>query len=113
MRSLRLVVGVFLGLAILAGPAGAACKTCCPEAPAETTLAAPPACCGDCSPTLEKSPDPAARAGKSTAAEDNLSAASLPLLTAPVPELRFSSAAAHVVSPLRESPPPSSTPLRL
>src|SRR5262245_32150233 len=81
MRSLRPIVGVVFGLALLAGPAGAACKACCPEVPAETTLAAPPACCGDCSPTLEKSPEPAARAGKSTAADGHFAAASLPVLT--------------------------------
>src|SRR5262245_4415905 len=113
MQSLRSVIGVLLGLALLAGPAGAACKTCCPQAPAETTLATPPSCCGDCSPTLEKSPEPAARAGKSTAAEGNLSVAALALLTRPVPARCSSSDAVLVVSSLVEGPPPASTPLRL
>jgi hypothetical protein len=113
MQSLRSVIGALLGLALLAGPAGAACKTCCPEVPAEATLAAPPACCGDCAPTLEKPPEPAARAGKSTAAEGNFAAASLSLLTLPVPARLSPPDPGPVNSSLRESPPPASTPLRL
>src|SRR5262245_21556561 len=113
MRSLRPLIGVLLGLALLAGPAGAACKTCCPKAPAETTLTSPPPCCGDCSPTLGKSPEPAAGAGKSTAAEGHFSAASLPPRTLPAPTRRSSSQALPAISSLIEGPPPASTPLRL
>lgn len=62
-----LTVALF-ALALLVGPVAAACGSCCPESTPETTLASPAGCCGDCEPTVERSPDPASLTSKSTVA---------------------------------------------
>ena len=53
-----------LGLALLAGPVAAACGDCCAKAEGPTAIAALQACCGDCAPSLEKTPDPASIAAQ-------------------------------------------------
>ena len=68
-RSLRLKAVTFcLALAFFVGPVAAACGTCCPESAPESALIAPAGCCGDCEPTVERSPDPASLTAKSTVA---------------------------------------------
>jgi hypothetical protein len=61
-------VTFFLALAFLVGPVAAACGTCCPESAPESALIAPAGCCGDCEPTVERSPDPASLTSKSIVA---------------------------------------------
>ncbi len=62
-----LTVALF-ALALLVGPVAAACGACCPESSAQTTLASPANCCGDCEPTVDRSADPASLTAKSTVA---------------------------------------------
>lgn len=47
------LLAAVLGLSLTA-PAVAACSDCCPRGEAEPTVAALPACCEQCAPTLEK-----------------------------------------------------------
>jgi hypothetical protein len=47
------LVAVLLGLSLTV-PVVAACSDCCPQGQAQPTVVAPPACCGECAPTLEK-----------------------------------------------------------
>jgi len=47
-----------LALGLLAGPAAAACTSCCPEAGDPISVVSVPACCGDCSASMEPSAQP-------------------------------------------------------
>lgn len=107
----HVLLAAFLGLALLAGPMEATCSDCCPQAEARTSMVAPPACCGNCPPTLERS-DPASMTfSKATVALDfvtTLSPAchSGSLAEAPQPPI-------SVPLSLRFLPPAAALPLRL
>ena len=106
-----LTVALF-ALALVAGPIAAACGSCCPAAPAEAAFAPAQGCCGDCEPTVERSPDPASLTSKSTVAPSDSHAA----LRIPAGHAISLETTSRVIAafPDRASPPRvASSPLRL
>jgi hypothetical protein len=60
---IALVTAIAFGL--LAGPAAAACVSCCPQPTAEAAFVATPPCCGHCGPTVAPSTETAPQIVKS------------------------------------------------
>jgi hypothetical protein len=108
----RILTIGFFALALLVGPVGAACGDCCPEAVQQASLTSPEACCGDCEPSVERTPDPASLAFKGTAPGTDLAAGSAPATPVTVASMTFFTAA--TTRPPRSSRLSSSLPpLRL
>ena len=101
-----------LGAALLAGPAEAACSSCCPSQGQRELALGSESCCGDeCAPILERAPADAVPAGfhHSCTTPDAVAVAASPI---PIPRLSaFSVATAAFDLPPPEQPRPS--PLRL
>lgn len=57
------LAAVLVGLSLTV-PVLAACSDCCPRAQVQPTVVAPPTCCGQCAPTLEKPETAATLAAK-------------------------------------------------
>lgn len=61
----RAALASLLLLVFFTGPlVASACTSCCPQSEGQTSVIAPPACCGKCATTVEKAPDPASAATK-------------------------------------------------
>ncbi len=108
----RALTVTFVALALIVGPVAAACGTCCPEPAPEIALTAPEGCCGDCEPTVERSPDPASLTSKSTVAPQDAHAV---LLAAAAASPSFGTALRVVIGDADRACPPrvSPSPLRL
>ncbi len=104
LGAVRAAVVALIGVALLAGPAGAGCKSCCPSEGAQASVVVPPDCCGDCAPVVERSPEPAAAAAESQAPKGSEGAALLP--SPPANAVAFSWIAS-IPRTLRLSPSPT------
>ena len=109
--SFRLVPAALLLLALAAPASFAASVDCCPQSEARAAIVAPPVCCGQCTPKLERSNDMAPLAAKALAASQVLGlSASASTRVARVAILSFE--APGLLWP-PGSPPSAPAPLRL
>jgi hypothetical protein len=100
-----------LVLALLCGPAVAACVNCCPPSDERATVISMPACCGNCTPSIESAPDQVPAAVQKATVDAPIAVLAQPIISfVPISSIR---SMAPLVSPYDRYVPLAPAPLRL